>query len=142
MTKKQSVDLECTLVASVFESPLAKLGPNMCTALAYAPDYWDSVEAGIVAGGVREAMKRRRPTHPKVVEQMLNPLYRAWVNHPMFSQGLPLSCMEVDALRLVANYHDKRIVATIQKAAEVLIDHPEKAREVARELRAKLEEIA
>ena len=141
MTTKESVELECVLVASVFENPTIKPGPNMSTALAYAPDYWDSVEAGIVAGGIREATKRGRPTHRKVVEFILNPLYRGWLNHPMFKEGLPLSCIEPEAMKLVRRYHCKRIVATIQKAAEALIDHPEKARQVGMDLKLKLEGI-
>lgn len=141
MTAEQSVELECTLVASLFDYPTEKPGPNMSMAIGFAPEFWESVEAGFVANGIKEAMNRGRPTYRKAVEFLLNPLYRPWVNHPMFSQGLPFSCMEQDCEMLVRHYHDKRIHLEIQKAAEVLIDHPEKAREVGMDLKLKLEGI-
>ena len=134
LTATESRKLECVLVGSVLENPTAKLGPNICTTLAYAPEYWDSVEAGVVATAINRALREGRPTHPSVVKRMLSPEYQGWTDHPMFKDTLPLSCMEPDAFRLVERYHCKRIVAAIAKAYEKLIDKPELAKEVGLDL--------
>ena len=141
LTRQKSIELECVLVSTVLENPTAKLGPNICTALAYAPEYWDSVEAGVVATAINRAIRERRPTHPVVIKGMLVPEYVEWVDHPMFKDALPLSCMEPEALWLVERYHRKRIVNTIATAYQQLIDKPELAKEVGRELVVKLEGI-
>ena len=142
LTATESRKLECVLVGSVLENPTAKLGPNICTALAYAPEYWDSVEAAKVAEGINKCIRDRRPTHPSLVKWgTLDREYRDWVDHPMFKDTLPLSCMEPDAIRLVERYHCKRIVAAIAKAYEKLIDKPELAKEVGLDLKLKLEGV-
>lgn len=141
ITAKEARKLECVLVSSVLENPTARFGPYICTALAYAPDYWDSVEARVLAEAINKAIREGRPTHPTVVKRNLISAYRDWVDHPMFKDALPLSSMEPEALLLVERYHTKRIVTTIANAYQKLIDKPELAKEVGRELVVKLEGI-
>lgn len=143
ITATEARKLECVLVSSVLENPTARFGPNICTALAYAPEYWDSVEARIVAASINAVIRDGRPTHPTVVTKRVirdsGAQYQHLVDHPMFKDALPLSSMEPEALLLVDRYHNKRIVATIARAYEKLIDKPELAKEVGRELVVKLE---
>ena len=141
LTATEARKWECVLVSSCLDNPTAKLGPNICTALAYAPEFWDSVEARILASGINKAIREGRPTHPTIVRRNVLSAYRDWVDHPMFKDGLPLSCMEPEALLLVERYHNKRIVATIAQAYEKLIDKPELAKEVGFDLKLKLEGI-
>lgn len=140
ITKQEATRLECVLISSVLENPTAKFGPNICTALAYAPKFWDSVEAAKVAEGINVAMRNDRPTHPIVVRSYVEPDFQQWMDHPMFKDGLPLSCVEPEAIRLVERYHNKRIVATIANAYEKLIDKPQLAKELGMDLKLKLED--
>lgn len=140
----QAKHLECVLVSTILDNPTAKWGPNVCTCLAYAPEFWDSVEARIVAHAICRVLKEGRPTHPVVIKRTLSMLsreYADWVDHPMFKDALPPSCIEHEVFPLIERYHSKRIVATIAQAYEKLIDKPELAKEVGRELVVKLEGV-
>ena len=136
----QAKHLECVLVSTILDNPTAKWGPNVCTCLAYAPEFWDSVEARIVAEGINK-VRKTRPTHPVVVKQHVPPECMDWLYHPMFKDTLPPSCIEHEVFPLIERYHSKRIVNTIANAYQQLIDKPELAREVGRELVVKLEGI-
>ena len=141
LTATEARKWECILVSSCLDNPTARFGPNICTALAYAPEFWDSVEAGKLAEAINKIIRQGRPTHPMVVRGKLETQYVEWVNHNVFKDALPLSCMEPEALRLVERYHNKRIVATIARAYEKLIDKPELAKEVGPDLVLKLQGV-
>ena len=141
ITKQEATRLECVLISSILENPTARFGPHICTALAYAPEFWDSVEAAKIAASINELRSLKRPTHPVLVRIHTDPQYMDWVKHPDFQNALPLSSMEPEALLLVERYHNKRIVATIANAYQKLIDKPELAKEVGFELSLKLQGI-
>jgi len=135
------VATEQILVASVLTNG-AKPGPCLCTAIAYAPDYWESPEAGKLAQAIGRVFKRGFRASPPMVKAMCEPEYRAWLSHPTFGShnALPLSCAEEEARVLIRHYQNQRILDTISDAYEQVIDHPEKALEVARGLHVALGE--
>lgn len=137
----QAKKLECVLVSTILDNPTTKWGPNVCTCLAYAPEFWDSVEARIVAEGINKVIREGRPTHPAVVKGKLLTGYQDFLNHPMFKDALPLSCIEHEVFPLIERYHNKRIVNTIATAYQQLIDKPELARGVGLDLKIHLESI-
>lgn len=139
----RSREREVSVVATVLANPTAKLPPNICTALAYAPEYWDSVEAREVAMGIKDAMEWNRPTHKRVVWGYMRAEYRDWLNHPDFNTDLPLpmDLAEYEATSLVQRYAQKRIVNYIANAYQEVLDRPEKARVVALDLKLKLEGV-
>lgn len=97
-----AVEGEAIVVTTVLDNPVAKLPPNICTALAYAPDFWDSVEAREIARGINYAMRKGRPTHRAVVKTFMAEEYRKWLEHPMFVESwLPLGLAEVEARFIV-----------------------------------------
>ena len=140
-TATKAREMECVLCSSILDEPTATLGPNVCVALAYAPEFWESPEAAQVALGINSAISHRRPTHRVVVGMLMDQEYREWLKHPDFNSGMPLSCVEHAIKDLITRYHHKRIVATIARAYEKLIDKPELAREVGFDLKLKLEGV-
>lgn len=133
--------LEQVLCASVMDDHTAKLSPVICTALAYAPEMWESPEAAKVAEGINRAIRKGRPTHRTVVAQMMSPGWNVWLDHPMFNDGLPLSCVEQQANDLLNHYHNKRIVAMLGKAYQQGLENPEKALTIALGLKMELEGV-
>lgn len=133
--------LECVLCSSVLDAPTAQLGPNVCTALAYAPDYWESVEGAEVAIAINLAIKKGRPTHRAVVSQFMLCESAEWLNHPTFNDGLPLSAMEPEALRLVEHYHKKRIVDMMGKAYSAAHENIDQSAYIAHKLMVELESV-
>lgn len=133
--------LECCLCSSVLDAPTAKLSPVICTALAYAPEMWESPEAAKVAEGINRAIRKGRPTHRAVVDLLMDRDYREWLKHPVFNDGLPLSCIEHQVKDLLVIYQAKRIVMALGKAYERASVAPDRARDIALALKMELEGV-
>jgi hypothetical protein len=104
-----------------------KLGPCIATALAYAPTYWESVEAGRLAEGIGKVLRRGFVPSLAMIKAMTEPEYRPWIDHPTFKDGLPLSCAEEEARVLLPHYQAKRLVAVVGKCYQEMLDKPDKA---------------
>ena len=133
--------LECVLVSSVLDEPTARFGPNICTALAFGPEYWESPEAQQVVIGINKCVRVGKPPHRVPVGLFMELQYRPWLKHRIFNDGLPLSCMEWEALTLIEHYHKKRIVDMLGKAYLSAFEKPEHARQVASDLVIQLQGV-
>jgi len=132
---------ECVIVASVLLDD-GKPGPNVCTALAYAPTYWESPEAAKLAEAIVKVVARRfRPSAP-MVRAAVDPQYCGWIDHPMFRDGLPLSCAESVAAELLPVYRRRRIAAAIADAYQAVVEQPESTVKVAKGLVVTLGDLA
>ena len=136
-----NIEREQILVASILDDPKAKWGPNVSTALAYAPDYWESVEAAKLAEGIVFCFVKNQNPWPSMVRSKVGWDYVQCFQHPIFgpSNALPMSCAETVAGELLPGYRDKQIRKTIGDAWEKLQRTPERAREVAATLKHQLE---
>jgi hypothetical protein len=136
-----NIEREQILVASILDDPKAKWGPNVSTALAYAPDYWESVEARDIAQRIVMCHVKGVEPSPGAVKKINGWIHVTWINHPTFSSSnsLPMSCAETVAGELLPGYRDKQIRKTIGDAWEKLQRTPEKAKEVAATLKHQLE---
>jgi len=132
---------ECVVVASVLMDD-GKPGPNICTALAYAPTYWESPEAGKLAEAIVKVVGRGFRPSATMVKAMLEECYKPWIDHPTFKDGLPLSCAESVAAELLPVYRRRRIAAAIADAYQAVIEHPESTVKVARALVVTLGDLA
>ena len=63
---------ECVIVSSILTND-TKPGPCLCTAIAYAPDYWSSPEAGKLAQATGRVFKRGFRASPPMVKAMCEP---------------------------------------------------------------------
>lgn len=133
-----TTELECVLCSSIMDAPTERLGPNTSTALAHS-EYWESPEAIKVAEGIRRAITKGRPTHRVVVGLLMDPEYREWLRHPMFNNGLPLSCVEEAVQPLLRHYHNKYVVSYVGRTYELLTRNPDEAQKIAANLKAQLE---
>lgn len=117
--------------------PAPKPGPNLCTAIAFAPTYWDSPEAAKVAEAIGGCIRRGWRTTPSNVERLLTPEFQAWVEHPVFGEraALPFSCAEVEAYKLLRHYNNKRLISVVASSYQKMIDKPEHAQVLAMDLR-------
>ena len=132
---------ECIVVNTVLDNPVAKLPPNICTALAYS-SVWESIEAREIAKGIRKAIEKKRPTHRMVVKYYTTPEYRDWLFHPTFMDSwLDMTSAEEEAKLLVKRYANKRLINWIAVAYGEVLDRPEKVRGVAAELCQKLQGV-
>ena len=124
---------ECVVVASVIMED-GKLGPNVCSALAYAPTYWESPEASKLAEVIIRVIRRGFKPSAPMIKAITDSEYRPWIDHPMFRDGLPLSCAESVAAELLPMYRRRRIAAAIADAYQAVIEHPESTVKVAKGL--------
>ncbi len=131
---------ECVLLSSLMDEPTNRPGPVACTAIAYA-EWWESPEAQQVALAVREVMRKGRPLHRVVVRQHLPKDCQDWVDHPMFNDGLPMSCVDSYCSHILTHYENKRLVALLGEAYASAMAKPTEAHKIALELRVKLEAI-
>jgi len=143
-----NIEREQILVASILDDPKAKWGPNVSTALAYAPDYWESVEAKPIAWAIVQFHVKGKIPDRLEIQAYLNKGAGGWfpevskfIEHPTFgpSNALPMSCAETVAGELLPGYRDKQIRKTIGEAWEKLQRTPSAAREVAATLKYQLE---
>jgi len=132
---------ECVIVASVLLDD-GKPGPNVCTALAYAPTYWESPEAAKLAEAMLRCTRHGWRVTAENVRIMADKEYRPWIDHPTFKDGLPLSCAESVAAELLPVYRRRRIAAAIADAYQAVIEHPESTVNVAKGLVVTLGDLA
>jgi len=132
---------ECVIVASVLLDD-GKPEMNVCTALAYAPTYWESPEAAKLAEAMLRCTRHGWKIGPETVRNMLNKEYRPWLDHPTFKDGLPLSCAESVAAELLPVYRRRRIAAAIADAYQAVVEHPEATVKVAKGLVVTLGDLA
>lgn len=130
--------LEYTVCASFLwePQPAPKPGPNLCTAIAFAPTYWESPEASKVADGIGKCMRKGWRVTPKNVGRLLEKDYAPWLSHKSFSDrnALPFSVVEHEAYNLVRHYNDKRLIGVVATYYQKMIDKPEAARQLATDL--------
>lgn len=134
---------EKLVIASLLDSPDAKPGPNISTALAHAPTWWEDPVSGRLAEAIRVCGVLGRPhTSPLVAEHLIK-ADRQWLFHPSFNpaNALPIEIAEVEALDLLVSYRGKRLAAAVNDAYDKITTHPEKARELARALINTLKEF-
>lgn len=133
---------ERCVIASILDSPGSKpWGPNICTALAYAPNFWDDGVAGKVAAAIGQCVHCGRPVTLPSVSEYLSRVDRVWLTNPSFNEALPLDLAEIEAMDLVRRYHGKRLAAALGKAWSDVKAHPERSREIGRQLKVTLEEF-
>lgn len=130
------------IVACILDRPEEHPGPNVCTAIAYAPFWWDSPEAAHLADAIGKCWRAMRPVTEPSVAEYLGKQWQQWLGHPSFSHGnaLSLEIAELEAMDLVRRYEGKRITNVILEAGHKCRVHPERARTIARDLVVKLGE--
>lgn len=137
-TKAQCSRREEWIVASLLNER-GDWGPNLCTAIAYAPRWWENPVAGRIAEAIAKCADN--PTKGNV-SLKLGPEDAMWLLHPTFMNGLPLDLAEYEALELVKLYHSKRLMDIVGKAYTEAREHPEWATLIARKLRVDLTEFS
>jgi len=130
---------ECVIVASVLLDD-GKPGANVCTALGFW-HYWESPEAAKLAEGILLCHQMNWKITPYNMRIMVSKEYKKWIDHPVFRDGLPLSCAESVAADLLPVYRRRRIAAAIADAYQEVIEHPESTVKVAKGLMVKLGDL-
>lgn len=131
------------VVACLLDRPEEKPGPNVCTAIAYSPFWWDSPEAGQLASAIAKCWRAQRPVTEPVMAEYLSKQWWTWLGHPSFSHGnaLSLEIAEVEAADLVRRYFGKRVAVLLGDAAHRVRVHPENARMIVSVLKTALGEF-
>lgn len=83
-------------------------GAWLCTAVAYAPMFWESPEAIKVVEAIKRCVWLRRPINTYNVGVLMEREYRPWLRHPEFTNALSMDIVELEAEDLVRHYHNKR----------------------------------
>lgn len=131
------------VVACLLDRPEEKPGPNVCTAIAYSPYWWDNPESAHLAEAIGKCWRAQRPVTEPIMAEYLTREWQQWLGHPSFSHGnaLSLEIAEIEAMDLVRRYHGKRLAAALGKAWNDVKAHPERSREIGRQLKVTLEEF-
>lgn len=132
---------ERLVVASLLDAPDAKPGPNIATALAHAPMWWEDAAAGNIAEAIRKC--GGRPHTIPLVAEYLQIVDHRWLFHSAFnnSNALSMELAEHEAFDLLARYRGKRLAAAVSDAYDKITNHPEKAQQLARALINTLKEF-
>ncbi len=142
-TRCKVAESECVVVASVLTYPHERpVPPAVCSVIAFH-EYFESVEAHLVAEAILKAQNKGwRPTRLNV-GRLLTEELRGWMRHPTFSENnaLPLSCAESEAMWLLPRYRNKRLIAVVARMHGMMIERPDKAQQLALDLRLQLEDL-
>lgn len=130
--------MECIICAAVLTNE-GTIPPAVCSALAYAPDYWESPEGAKVAEGIGKVLRGGKVPSRPMVKAHIEPEYREWLDHPMFNDPLPWSCLEGEAKDLIRLYRNKRLVSTVGKFYQKMTDKPQAAADLGIALKLELE---
>lgn len=136
---------ERTLIASLLDLDNSvgdgKIGPNISSALAHCPEYWDDPEARIVGVAIRACLKSGRPITLCSVSEYLPKQYRLIINGKQFADGISMELAEYEAFDLLLRYRGKRLSQLLGKAWQQSREHPERAESIKRATIKQLEEF-
>ncbi len=132
---------ERAVLGSVIAAPGKEMPANLKRLIHTAPESFRDGPLGKVAVAVRHAMTNgHAPTLAEIGAQLDSdqfPVIPGMENH-----ALPLEFAEIEAERLLANYHARQVCALLAEASQVAKENPQKAALVARDAAAALQSLA
>lgn len=132
---------ECTLIATLLDLGGGKIGPNVSSALAHCPQFWDDPLARIVGVAIKACVRVGRPITLCSVSEFLPRDSRHLLGAREFEDGLPMSLAEIEAYDLLLRYRGKRLAAVLGMAWQQAREHPERADVIRRSTIKELEEF-
>lgn len=128
---------EVTIVAAILaDCGQSKLGPNISSALAYCPEYWEDAVARKLACAIKCCIKAGRPiSDPSLAEYLAIP-DREWLFNPSFNgqRSTTLAIAEHEAFDLLIRYRGKYMTRVVGRAYDQMMKKPELAYDIARQM--------
>ena len=88
-----------------------------------------------------KCIKKGLVPKPETVALNLEPQYKHWVKHKIFTEGLPLRLADFEAQGLLQHYWNKRLIKVVASSYEHMMRKPECARDIVASLKVTLEEV-
>lgn len=134
LTKQDCIRKEAYVVQELLANLHRKWGPNICSALAHAPIYWENDVAARIAVAITKCIEN--PTKANVaLKLMKSGVDHKWLHHPDFAGGwdseTAMSIAEWEAGTLLPRYRSKRLSEVLGRHYTEAFEHPERHAEIA-----------
>lgn len=140
ITKSESIRKEAYIVQELLANLHRTWGPNICTALACAPLYWENDVAARIAVAINKSIDNPTKAH---VALNLGVEYK-WLNHPDFKGGwdceTAMFIADFEASTLLPRYRSKRLSEVLGRFYSEAFEHPERHAEIAKQVVGELKE--
>lgn len=141
ITKEDCSRKEAYLVQELLANLHRTWGPNICTALACAPLYWENDVAARIAVAINKSIYN--PTKANVMLR-LGVMDSRWLFHPDFKGGwdsdTAMFIADFEASTLLPRYRSKKLSEVLGRFYSEAFEHPERHAAIAKQVVGELKE--